>query len=78
MPSACSEGRGRRQGYKVVSGTLAAVEAGGAVWKEGAVCELSVLYPPSLTDAGQVPALLSGRGGLQVVLFFPPLIDFTP
>ena len=75
MPSACSEGRGRRQGCKVVSGTLAAVEAGGAVWKEEAVCELSVLYPPSLTDTGQVPALLSGRGGLQVVLFFFSTFD---
>ena len=44
----------------------------GQFGKEGAVGELSVLYPPSLIDAGQVPALLSSRGGLQVVLFFFP------
>ena len=44
----------------------------GQFGKVGAVGELSVLYPPSLIDAGQVPALLSSRGGLQVVLFLFP------
>lgn len=42
--------------------------------KEGTVCELSVLHLPLLISAGQVPALLTSRGGLQVFLFFNPLL----
>lgn len=42
----------------------------GQFGKEGTVCELSVLHPPRLINAGQVPALLISKVGLQVVLGF--------
>lgn len=45
-------GRGRRQRYEVVFGALATMEAGGAVLKEGTVCELSVLHPRCLVSTG--------------------------
>lgn len=42
----------------------------GQFWREGTVCELSVLHPPCSINAGQAPALLISRVGFQVILLF--------